>query len=84
MVQVLVAVGVIAAIVLIYALLLPWLTYSRALLFVAAMIFAGSFMTFYIAWVSRGADAMRARNLFWQGVGILVIGIMWALFCRFF
>jgi hypothetical protein len=71
---------------IVFRLLLPWFTYSRAYLFVAAMIFTGCGITFSLAWTARAGAAAtsnaRARYLFRQGVGLFVVGVVWLVFSR--
>jgi hypothetical protein len=70
----------------VFRLLLPWFTYSRAYLFVAVMIFAGCGITFSLAWTARAGAAAtsntRARYLFRQGLGLFVVGVLWIFFSR--
>jgi hypothetical protein len=82
----LVGIAVAAAALVIFRLLLPWFTYSRAFLLVTAMIFTGGAITLCLAWTARGGDSTttsaRSRYLFWQGVGLFAIGVVWLLASR--
>jgi|HubBroStandDraft_1064217.scaffolds.fasta_scaffold360280_1 hypothetical protein len=72
---------------LIFMLLLPWFTYSRAYLFVSGMIFVAASSTIYLAWRARSPEGMmnstRSRYLLLQGIGLFGIGMAWLFFTHY-
>ena len=72
----------------IFLLLLPWFTYSRAYIFTGGVIFVGASTALYLAWRARRANSVdatsRSRYLFFRGIGLFGIGVAWLFIAHHF
>ncbi len=85
--QGLLAIGVGIGVWVIFVILLPWFTYSRAYAVIAGMIFVGASLTVYLAFLARSSEevnhGVRSRYFFRQGIGLFAIGLGWLLVSRY-